>query len=122
MEVSVLLKKLDSLNEEGNKVQQEIQSVDSELAEAVLQHDVLSQVWEFKRVHSKRIERTKKKLKEMSREDPTTAIALETEAAYGFQWYVFCRKKECVMTSLRDQCEKLKEKKENLLSSLTAEV
>lgn len=102
MEVSVLLKKLDSLNEEGNKVQQEIQSVDSELAEAVLQYDVLSQ----------RIERTKKKMKEMSREDPTTAIALETEAA----------KKECVMTSLRDQCEKLKEKKENLLSSLTAEV
>ena len=104
MEVSVLLKKLDSLNEEGNKVQQEIQSVDSELAEAVLQYDVLSQVWESKRVHSKRIERTK------------------TETAYGFQWYVFCRKKECVMTSLRDQCEKLKEKKENLLSSLTAEV
>jgi hypothetical protein len=52
MEVSMLLKKLDSLNEEGNKVQQEIQSVDSELAEAVLQYDVLSQVWESKRVHS----------------------------------------------------------------------
>ena len=51
MEVSVLLKKLDSLNEEGNKVQQEIQSVDSELAEAVLQYDVLSQVWESKFTH-----------------------------------------------------------------------
>ena len=57
-------------------------------------------------------------MKEMSREDPTTAIALETEAAYGFQWYVFCRKKECVMTSLRDQCEKLKEKNKTLSASL----
>ena len=122
MEVSVLLKKLDSLNEEGNKVQQEIQSVDSELAEAVLQYDVLSQVCASQRVHFQKIERTKRKMKEMSREDPTTAIAIETEVAYGFIRCVIRRKKECVLTSLREQCEKLKEKKEDLLSSLTAEV
>lgn len=84
MEVSVLLQKLDSLNEEGNKVQQERQNVDSELSEAVLQYGVLSQVSAFRRTDSKKIERTKKKMREMRREDPATAITLETEATYRF--------------------------------------
>lgn len=89
MEVSVLLRKLDSLNEEGNKVQQEMQSVDSELSEAVLQYDVLSQVSVFRRTNFKKIKRTKKKMREMHREDPATAITLETKATYRFPWQTF---------------------------------
>ena len=80
----MLLKKLDSLNEEGTRVQQEMKSVDSELSEAVLEYDVLSQVRASRQTNSKKIERTKKKMKEMSREDPITAITLETEVAYRF--------------------------------------
>ena len=44
MEVSILLKKLDSLNEEGRAIQEEKQRVDDELANTKLQCELTTQV------------------------------------------------------------------------------
>ena len=44
MEVSILLKKLDSLNEEGRAIQKEKKEVDDELANTRLQCELIAQV------------------------------------------------------------------------------
>ena len=45
MEVSVLLKKLDALNEEGQIIQREIQKTDNALTAIRLECEMSTQVW-----------------------------------------------------------------------------
>ena len=75
MEVSVLLQKLDSLNEEGKGIQNEIQSVDAKLAKCKMDTELAKQ----------QVVNIDKELDSMSVVDEKRSIALRVD----FEWVFF---------------------------------
>lgn len=69
MEVSVLLQKLDSLNEEGKGIQNEIQSVDAKLAKCKMDTELAKQ----------QVVNIDKELDSMSVVDEKRSIALRVD-------------------------------------------